>query len=49
VLKALVLLSVLAYVARRLWPRSPLPWSVPLALVAVLLTVRTVGWVSGDA
>lgn len=47
-LKLAVLLLVVALVARRVLPRRRLPWTVPLALVGVLLVVRTVGWVSGD-
>ena len=47
-LKLAVLLLAAALVARSLVPRRRLPWAVPLALVGVLLVVRTVGWVSGD-
>lgn len=47
-LKLAVLLLVVALVARRVLPRRRLPWTVPLALVGVLLVVRTVGWASGD-
>lgn len=47
-LKAAVVLLVLALVARRLLPRRRLPWLVPVAVVGVLLTVRTVAWLTGD-
>ncbi len=48
VLKAAVLLLVLALVARRLLPRRRLPWMVPVAVVGVLVTVRTLAWLTGD-
>ena len=48
VIRSIVLLVVLALVARRFWPRSRLPWTVPLAVVGVLLVVRTAGYVYGD-
>ena len=48
-LKLAVLLLVVAFLASRLLPRRRLPWMVPVALVAVLLVVRTVGWVSGES
>jgi hypothetical protein len=48
VLKAAVLLLVLALVARRVLPRRRLPWTVPLAVVVVLLAVRTIGWATGE-
>ena len=47
-LKLAVLLLAAALVARRVLPRRRLPWTVPLALVGVLLVVRTVGWLLGD-
>ena len=47
-LKAVVLLLVLAFVASRVLPRRRLPWAVPLVVVAVLLVVRTIGWLTGD-
>ena len=47
-LKAVVLLLVVAFVASRVLPRRRLPWMVPIAVVAVLLTVRTVGWLTGE-
>lgn len=48
-LKAVVVLLVLAFVASRVLPRRRLPWAVPLSLVGVLLVVRSVGWLSGDS
>lgn len=48
VIRSVVLLLVLALVARRFWPRSRLPWTVPLVVVGVLLVVRTVGYLYGD-
>lgn len=47
-LKLVVVLAAAAFVASRVWPRRRMPWAVPLALVAVLLTVRTIGWLSGE-
>ena len=47
-LKAVVLLLVVAFVASRVLPRRRLPWMVPVTVVVVLLTVRTVGWLTGD-
>lgn len=47
-LKSVVLLLAAAFVAWRLLPRRRLPWAVPVAVVGVLLTVRTVGWLAGD-
>ena len=47
-LKLVVLLLAVAFVAWRLMPRRRMPWAVPLAVVGVLLVVRTVGWLSGD-
>ena len=46
--KLLVLLLVAAFVAYRLLPRRRLPWMVPLMLVAVVLAVRTIAYVTGD-
>ena len=43
-----MLLLALAFVAWRVLPRYRLPWAVPLALVAGLLVVRTVGYLTGD-
>jgi Na+-translocating ferredoxin:NAD+ oxidoreductase RnfD subunit len=48
VLKAAVLLLGLAFVLHRLLPRRRMPWSIPLVVVAVLVTVRTVTWLAGD-
>ena len=48
-LKLVVLLLAVAFVASRLLPRRRMPWAVPLAVVGVLLVVRTIGWVSGDS
>lgn len=47
-LKLVVLLLVVAFVASRVLPRRRMPWAVPLAVVGVLLVVRTVGWLSGE-
>lgn len=47
-LKSTVLLLALAFVASRVWPRRRMPWAVPVAVVAVLLTVRTAAWLSGE-
>lgn len=46
--KLLVVLLAIAFVASRLLPRRRLPWMVPLVLVAVVLTVRTVVYLTGD-
>lgn len=48
VIRSIVLLVLLALVARRFWPRSRLPWTVPLVVVGVLLVVRTAGYLYGD-
>jgi uncharacterized membrane protein len=45
--KVVVLLVVLALLARRFLPRYRLPWMVPIALVAGLLIVRTAGYLLG--
>ena len=47
-LKLCVVLLAVAFVASRVLPRRRLPWAVPLAVVAVLLTVRTIGWLTGE-
>lgn len=47
-LKAVVVLLVLAFVAARVLPRRRLPWAVPVLLVVVLLVVRGIGYLSGD-
>ena len=46
-LRAVVLLLAVAFVAHRLLPRRRLPWTVPLVVVAVVLLVRGVSWLSG--
>ena len=47
-LRLALLLLVVAYLAHRFRPQQRLPWTVPLAVVGVLLVVRTVGWLMGD-
>ena len=47
-LKLAVLLLAVAFVAHRVRPQRRLPWAVPLTVVGVLLTVRTVTWLTGD-
>lgn len=47
-LKLVVLLLAVSFVAWRLRPRWRMPWTVPLVVVGVLLVVRTVGWLSGE-
>ena len=47
-LKAVVLLLALALLVRRVAPRRRLPWTVPLVLVGVVLTVRTATWLAGQ-
>ncbi len=47
-LKLSVLLLAVAIVASRVLPRRRLPWAVPVAVVGVLLVVRTIGWLAGD-
>lgn len=47
-LKLVVLLLAVAFVAWRVLPRRRMPWAVPVALVGVLLVVRTAGWLTGD-
>ena len=42
------MLLAVAFVARRFLPRYRMPWTIPLVLVGVVLTVRTVTWVAGD-
>ncbi len=44
--KILVLLVVLALLMRRLLPRRRLPWSIPLIVVGVVLTVRTLTYLT---
>lgn len=48
ILRTVLLLLLVALVARRFWPRSRLPWTVPLVVVAVVLVVRMVGYLVGD-
>ena len=43
-----MLLLAVALVARRFLPRYRMPWTIPLVLVGVVLTVRTVTWLAGD-
>ena len=45
--RVVVLLVVVAWLARRFLPRYRLPWLVPIALVAGLLVVRTAGYLLG--
>lgn len=49
VLKAAVLLLVLALVAKRVLPRRRLPWAVPVLMVVLLVGVRAVGYLSSDS
>ncbi len=46
--KLLVVLLAVAFIASRLLPRRRLPWMVPLVLVAVVLAVRTIAYLTGD-
>ena len=43
-----MVLLALAFVAWRVLPRYRLPWAVPVALVVLLLAVRTAGYLTGD-
>ena len=47
-IRLVVLLLVLAFVARRFLPRYRLPWAVPVVMAVVILGVRTVAWLTGD-
>ena len=47
-LKVVVLLLATALLARRFLPRYRMPWAIPLVLVGVVLTVRTVTWLAGE-
>ena len=47
-LRLVVVLVVLALLARRFLPRFRLPWMVPLVLVGVILTVRTTTYLLGN-
>lgn len=48
VLRVVLLLLVVAYLAHRFRPQRRLPWTVPLVVVGVLLVVRTVGFLTGE-
>jgi len=48
ILRVVVLLIVLAVLARRFLPRYRLAWYGPLVLVGVILAVRTAGYLLGD-
>ena len=43
-----MLLLAAAFVLWRFLPRYRMPWAIPLVLVGVVLTVRTVTWLAGD-
>ena len=47
-LKVVVLLLAMAFVCWRFLPRYRMPWTIPLVLVGVVVTVRTVTWLAGD-
>ena len=47
-LKAVVLLLALAFLLHRFVPRRRLPWTIPVVLVGVVLTVRTVTWLASQ-
>ena len=47
-LRLVVVLVVVALLARRFLPRFRLPWMVPLVLVGVILTVRTTTYLLGN-
>ncbi len=47
-LKVVVLLLAAAFLARRFLPRYRMPWTIPLVLVGVVVTVRTVTWIASD-
>jgi hypothetical protein len=47
-LRVVVLLLAVAFVAYRFRPQWRLPWSIPLVLVGVVVTVRTVTWLAGE-
>ncbi len=46
--RVVVVLLAVAFVAHRLLPRRRMPWTIPLVLVGVVLTVRTVTWLAGE-
>jgi formate hydrogenlyase subunit 4 len=48
VLRVVVVLVVLALLARRFLPRYRLPWVVPLVVVGVVLVVRTTTYLLGE-
>ena len=47
-LRVVEVLLAVAFVAYRVRPHWRLPWSIPLVLVGVVITVRTVTWLAGD-
>ncbi len=47
-MKVVVLLLAAAFVAWRILPRYRLPWTVPLVLVGVVVTVRTITYLTGE-
>lgn len=47
-LKLGVLLLAVSFIVWRFRPRARMSWGVPLALFVGLLTVRTIGWLSGE-
>jgi ABC-type bacteriocin/lantibiotic exporter with double-glycine peptidase domain len=47
-LRLLVVLVVLALIARRVLPRRRLPWLVPVALGVAVVVVRGVAWLLGQ-
>lgn len=47
-LKLGVLLLAASWIVWRFRPRARMSWGVPLALFVAVLTVRTIGWLSGD-
>ena len=46
--RLILLLLVVAFLARRFLPRYRLPWAVPVVMAVVILSVRTVAWLTGD-
>ncbi len=48
VLRLLVLLALVAVVARRLWPRRQIGWALPVVLGVTIVVVRGVAWVVVD-
>lgn len=47
-LKAVVLLLALAFLLHRFAPRRKIPWTIPLVVVGVVLTVRTGTWLTSE-